>query len=78
VLAGKTNWQDIKTETRWLGGVEIEPGAKGWRWDRDERVVVRAVASKAARKTPKRSVAKKKPSPAAKKRAPRKRENDRR
>jgi hypothetical protein len=72
VLAGKKNWQDINADTRWLGGVEIEPGAKGWRWDPDERVVVRAVASKAARKATKRTAAKKKPSPAAKKRAPRK------
>jgi hypothetical protein len=72
VLAGKKNWQDINADTRWLGGVEIEPGAKGWRWDPDDRVVVRAVASKAARKATKRTAAKKKPSPAAKKRASRK------
>ena len=33
VLAGKTNWQQINKQTRWLGGVEINPGAAGWRWD---------------------------------------------
>jgi len=51
VLAGKTDWQDINAESRWLGGVEIEPGAKegGWRWDPEERVLVRK-KSPAARK----------------------------
>jgi hypothetical protein len=39
VLAGKKDWQDINTESRWLGGVEIEPGVTGWRWDPDERVL---------------------------------------
>ncbi|MDQ6872610.1 MAG: DUF1835 domain-containing protein [Gemmatimonadota bacterium] len=75
VLAARKNWQDINAETRWLGGVEIEPGAKGWRWDPDERILVRAAApkppgkaarsSKPARKRPtakKRSAAVKKPS----------------
>jgi hypothetical protein len=77
VLAGKKNWQEINTESRWLGGVEIEPGAKGWRWDPEERVVVRIGA---ARKKPagkkkaagkKKSAAKKRP--VAKKGSPRKR-----
>ena len=79
VLAGKKNWQDINTESRWLGGVEVEPGAKGWRWNPDERVLVRSGAPKAIRKSResatrprKRTAAKPKPSPAAKKRAPRK------
>jgi hypothetical protein len=79
VLAGKKNWQEINAETRWLGGVEIEPGARGWRWDPDERVLVRAAAPKAIRKSTKsstrprkRATVKRKPSPAAKKRAPRK------
>ena len=66
VLAGKKNWQDINTETRWLGGVEIDPGAKGWRWDPDERVVVNKKPPVARKR-----VLKKK-SPVAKKRAPRK------
>lgn len=73
VLAGKKDWQDINTESRWLGGVEIEPGAKGWRWDSDARGLVRPSARKIARKSTKasavprkRSAAKKKKSPAAK------------
>jgi hypothetical protein len=67
VLAGKKNWQEINTKSRWLGGVEIEPGAKGWRWDPDERVIVRASAPKATRKSSKRSPAPRK-RPATKKR----------
>ncbi|MEA2706350.1 MAG: hypothetical protein QOH22_1138 [Gemmatimonadaceae bacterium] len=69
VLAGKKNWQDINTETRWLGGVEIAPGAEGWRWNPDERVLVRSGAPKAARKSTKRSTAPRK-RPAAKKKRP--------
>jgi hypothetical protein len=79
VLAGKKNWQEIKSEARWLGGVEIEPGATGWRWDPDKRVLVRPTAPKAARKSTKsstrprkRTAVKRKPPPSAKKRAPRK------
>jgi hypothetical protein len=52
VLGGDTDWQDVKTETRWLGGVEIRPGGEGWRWDPEERVVVRQ-AGEAAMETPK-------------------------
>ena len=33
VLAGEKNWHQINTESRWLGGVEIVPGADGWFWD---------------------------------------------
>ncbi|MFL5496976.1 MAG: DUF1835 domain-containing protein [Gemmatimonadaceae bacterium] len=33
VVAGRKDWQVINTSTRWLGGVEIKPGAAGWRWD---------------------------------------------
>jgi hypothetical protein len=65
VLAGKKDWQTINTESRWLGGVEIAPGAKGWRWDPDERVLVKKKAP-AARK---RSPAARKPSRAARKRS---------
>jgi len=39
VLSGKKDWQAINTQTRWLGGVEIRPGAKGWRWDAGQRVL---------------------------------------
>ena len=46
VLAGNTDWQTINGQTRWLGGVEIAPGAAGWRWDASERVVVRRSGDK--------------------------------
>jgi hypothetical protein len=59
VLAGKKDWQEINAESRWLGGVEIEPGVQGWRWDPDERVLVRRSAPKATRKSKRKSVAKK-------------------
>jgi hypothetical protein len=58
VLSGRKDWQDINTESRWLGGVEIEPGTKGWRWDLERRELVSTGAGKttgrktsAARKT---------------------------
>jgi hypothetical protein len=41
VLSGNKDWQEINSESRWLGGVEIEPGSDGWRWDPGERVIVR-------------------------------------
>jgi hypothetical protein len=69
VLAGKKDWQAINTETRWLGGVEIEPGRSGWRWDPEERGL-RALG-KAPTVSRKRAVAKKKRAPAARKRSPR-------
>lgn len=47
VLAGKRDWQTINTQTRWLGGVEVAPGASGWRWDAAERVIVRKREDKA-------------------------------
>ena len=40
VLSGRKDWQGINTQTRWLGGVEIRPGAKGWRWDAGQRILV--------------------------------------
>ena len=40
VLAGRKDWQDINTQTRWLGGVEIVPGSP-WRWDPNTRHLVR-------------------------------------
>ena len=60
VLLGKKDWQGINVQPRWLGGVEIKPGANGWRWDPSERELVRIGAPKAARKTKKRSPRKKK------------------
>ena len=41
VIGGDTDWQSVNPETRWLGGVEIPPGAKGWRWNPEDRVLVR-------------------------------------
>ncbi|MFL5480264.1 MAG: DUF1835 domain-containing protein [Gemmatimonadaceae bacterium] len=41
VLAGKKDWQQINTASRWLGGVEITPGEGGWRWDPGERRLTR-------------------------------------
>jgi hypothetical protein len=64
VLAGKKDWQDINTESRWLGGVEIKPGAKGWRWDPADRVLRAVKGGSDAR------ILVKKKSPVAKKRSP--------
>lgn len=41
VLAGRQDWQSINKRTRWLGGVEIKPGERGWRWDPSKREIVR-------------------------------------
>jgi uncharacterized protein DUF1835 len=41
VLGGDTDWQSVNPHVRWLGGVEIRPGVGGWRWDPDERALVR-------------------------------------
>ena len=68
VLAGNKDWHRIHKRTRWLGGVEINPGEAGWRWDPAERLVRRDAA--AAKKT-KIRVAKKRSSPPAKKANPR-------
>ncbi len=67
VLAGRKDWQNINTESRWLGGVEIEPGAKGWRWDPDQRVLIRARPPAAPRKSVRKATAARK-RPIAKKR----------
>jgi hypothetical protein len=44
VLAAKRDWQTINAESRWLGGVEIQPGGECWRWDPGEGVLVRVSA----------------------------------
>lgn len=49
VLAGNKDWHFIHKRTRWLGGVEINPGELGWRWDPSERQLVRGAAAKAAK-----------------------------
>jgi len=40
VLAGRKDWMGISTRSRWLGGAEIKPGGKGWRWDSAQDVLV--------------------------------------
>jgi len=63
VLAGRQDWQRINKRTRWLGGVEIKPGERGWRWDPSDRELVRAETvakpatpqARAAKKTAKRA-----------------------
>ena len=47
VLAGKRDWQALNGQTRWLGGVEIAAGDMGWRWNSEERVMVRKGEKKA-------------------------------
>jgi Domain of unknown function (DUF1835) len=66
VLAGTKDWQRINRKTRWLGGVEFISGEAGWRWDPDEREIVRAGAAATPAKAHRRAV-KKRPSPRAKK-----------
>lgn len=46
VLAAKRDWQTINAESRWLGGVEIQPGGECWRWDPEERALTRGLAKK--------------------------------
>jgi len=63
VLSGTKDWQHINKRTRWLGGVEIAPGGKGWRWNPAEREL--AHGSTAATPTkPKAHTAKKRSSSA--------------
>ena len=74
VLSARKDWQALNTKPRWLGGVEIAPGKKEWRWDEGQRTLVATEpvprkSSTAARKR-KSPVAKKKIRAAARKRAP--------
>jgi hypothetical protein len=58
VLAGERDWQTLHRKTRWLGGVEIQPGTGGWRWDERDGTVRRVSAAGSANKpksTPKRA-----------------------
>jgi len=63
VLGGDTDWQSINPEARWLGGVEIRPGASGWRWDPEQRAVVHQGGDVAPQTKPKarKTVQKKRP-----------------
>jgi hypothetical protein len=40
VLSARTDWQALNTSPRWLGGVEIAPGKRLWRWDEGQRTLV--------------------------------------
>lgn len=33
VLRGERDWLSLRPPTRWVGGVEIRPGGRVWRWD---------------------------------------------
>jgi len=33
VLRGERDWLSLRPPSRWVGGVHIQPGAAGWRWD---------------------------------------------
>jgi hypothetical protein len=66
VLSGRKDWQTINTQSRWLGGVEIAPGRKAWRWDPAKRVLasegeVKAKPRKASRPTAKQTKSRKAP-----------------
>ena len=80
VLAGTKDWQQINKRTRWLGGVEINPGEVGWRWDPDDRELVRVGAASTPTKV-KAHAPKNRPSSAkptkAKAHAPKKRSSTR-
>lgn len=69
VLSARKDWQNLNTSSRWLGGVEIAPGKKQWRWDEGQRKLV--PTQPAPRKKTSRAPTKKTPSRAAKKRSPR-------
>ncbi len=70
VLAGKRDWQSINTQSRWLGGVEVRPGGKGWRWEPEERVLVRQGDDKAKPRKPSGPAAKKTKSRTSSRRSP--------
>jgi hypothetical protein len=44
VLAGRRDWHSLKPPERWVGGVRIQPGKPGWRWDEAKRKPVMAGA----------------------------------
>jgi hypothetical protein len=74
VLSARKDWQALNTSPRWLGGVEIVPGKRVWRWDEGQRTLVATQpaprkAGSSARKR-KLSVAKKKTRVNARKRTP--------
>ena len=42
VLRGKVDWHSRRHFSRWVGGVHIQPGVSGWRWDETRREAVSA------------------------------------
>jgi len=43
-LSGRLNWVHANGIDRWLGGVHLRGGSQGWRWDSEERELVRQEA----------------------------------
>jgi hypothetical protein len=40
VLSRTRDWHSLKPPSRWVGGVHVEPGLQGWRWDEAKREAV--------------------------------------
>jgi len=40
VLRGEPDWHSLRPPSRWVGGVHIQPGVAGWRWDEATRDAV--------------------------------------
>jgi hypothetical protein len=40
VLHGERDWLSLRPPARWVGGVHIQPGVPGWRWDETKRDAV--------------------------------------
>jgi hypothetical protein len=40
VLRGERDWHLLLPPTRWVGGVRIQPGLPGWRWDEAKREAI--------------------------------------
>ena len=52
VLAGRQDWQRLNKNSRWLGGVEVRPGPRGWRWDAAANQLVHTGTPDGQRKNP--------------------------
>ena len=44
VLRGERDWLALRPPSRWVGGVQIQPGTAVWRWDEARRDAVRREA----------------------------------
>jgi hypothetical protein len=69
VLSARKDWQALDPSPRWLGGVEIAPGKRLWRWDEGQRTLV--TTEPAPHKKASRAPTRTKSSRAPKKRSPR-------